>query len=331
MSLKVGNTLFSKAGLIGIDLANDGVEGDATTALTLVNYDINESGSCAERILDLLGIYVLTVRENDNVLESTCDVEDSVACRSDLHAACVTCTEEAVLGECLGISLIILVVTKHNVGTLNLNLTLAGVVCICNTALNDGKNGTNTLGNDVVIVVYRKDRSALGNTVTVKNLNADTVEEVCHLLIKRCATGNDHVKLTAEGRENHFFEETVEGLKTDLMAILVEYNKTLNKAGNELTLCIDALKNSSVECLNVKRNCYKVAGLMLCKLLENVLYTGGDVDITADAVLTKDGNRGAVGVMGGRTFIHLTEKSMKGITSARSLMKLRWESITPLP
>ena len=74
-------------------------------------------------------------------------------------------------------------------------------------------------------------------------------------------------------------------------------------------LVINTLENSSVEGLNVKRNRYKVTGLMLLKLLEYILNTRGDVDITADRVLTEDGNRRAVGVMG-RKHVHTLSREV---------------------
>ena len=75
MCVDIGNAVLLDIILIGINLSNDGVVHKASLALSLVNYDIDNAGNCDELRLNLLGVNVLTVGENDEVLLSTGDVD----------------------------------------------------------------------------------------------------------------------------------------------------------------------------------------------------------------------------------------------------------------
>ena len=149
-------------------------------------------------------------------------------------------------------------------------------------------------------MVNCKNGSTLGDAVAVKNLNTKAVEEVCHILIKRSTTRDNHIDFTAKGSENIFLKEFIKRLKSDFVTGSVEAHKTLNKTACKLTLLLNSLENSSVEGLNVKRNCNKVTGLMLLKLLQYILNARGDVNIASDTVLSVNRNAGAVGVMRGK-------------------------------
>ena len=139
-------------------------------------------------------------------------------------------------------------------------------------------------------MVYRKNGCAFGDTVAVKHLNAETFKEVCHLLIEGCAAGNYHIKLAAKLGEDHLLEETVEGTKAHLVATSVKADETLYETCGELALLVNTLENSSVEGLNVERHCNEVSGLVLGKLLEDILNTGGNINIASNGVLSVDGN-----------------------------------------
>ena len=74
MSLEVLNIILGNVIGIGINLCNDGVIRNASLGMALVNYYIKNAGSGNKLVFDLLGINVLSVRENDKVLDSTGDV-----------------------------------------------------------------------------------------------------------------------------------------------------------------------------------------------------------------------------------------------------------------
>ena len=83
------------------------------------------------------------------------------------------------------------------------------------------------------------------------------------------------------------------------MASLVKADKSLDESC-KLALVVNTLNYSSIEGFNVKRNCNEMSGLMLLELLEDILNTRGNVNITADRVLSVNRNRRAVGVMRGK-------------------------------
>ena len=68
MCLDIGDVVLLDILVIGIDLGNDCVVLHTSLALTLVNDDVDDTGSCNELVFNLLGVNVLTVGEDDEVL-----------------------------------------------------------------------------------------------------------------------------------------------------------------------------------------------------------------------------------------------------------------------
>ena len=104
-------------------------------------------------ILDLLGIDVLSVAENDEVLFAACDVKAVYFVNSSV----VACVEPSVGFKHLGGKFRHFVIAHHNSVALYADLALAVLVGVVDNCINDGKDGSDGLGNDVVIVVYGED------------------------------------------------------------------------------------------------------------------------------------------------------------------------------
>ena len=260
VSINVGDTIFLHVFLVGEYLCYNGIVVRAATALTLVHDNVDKTGNCSELALDLLGIYVLTVGENDKVLLSTGNVD--LAARTKL--AVVTRSEVSVGSDSFSCRLGILEVTEHYVRALSPDLTFAILVRLVDLDLIDREMRSNATGDSFVRAVARDDRRALGNAVAVKYLYTYAVVKIKHLLVDRRTAGNNHRDLAAECCKNCAKE-----LMTKVNAKLEKEVRELDHSSNKLLLALrlDISHNLSVEGLEIKRNENQVTGLLLSELL----------------------------------------------------------------
>ena len=291
MSLYVLNAVCLDIVLVGEDLGDDRVVRETSLALTLVNNDVENAGGGNESVFDLLGIYVLAVREDDEVLLTSRDEEDAVLAL----LAVVTGAEEAVLGECLCGLLGIIVVAEHYVRTLDADLALAVLIGIENEDLIAVKGSTDTALNVIERAVYRNDGGALCDAVAVESGDAHCGEEIDDLGVDGCAARDDHLDLAAECRAD-LREDLLAEVDTDLAHTVAELDHTLDELF--LALVLDVRPDLAVEGLKIEGNENEMLGLLLAELLSDIAKTARDEDLGADDGVTYDHNRGSEGVVG---------------------------------
>ena len=159
--------------LVGINLGNDSIVLHASLALSLVNNDVDNAGNRDELCLNLLGVNILTVGEDDEVLLTAGNVDLTVLAELTVVAG----LEVSVLGYSVSSCLLVLVVAEHYVATLNPDLTLAVFVRLVDLDLVYVTSGTYATGDNVVRMVARDDGCALGNAVAVEYLYTYSVKE----------------------------------------------------------------------------------------------------------------------------------------------------------
>ena len=193
--LRVGNAVLLHVVLVREDLSDDGVVRDAAAALALVDDDILHAGDGDQLVLDLLGVDVLAVREDDEVLLAAGDVEDVVLVQLAIVAGAeVAVVVEGVLGGSL-----VLVVAQHDVRASDADLALAVLVGVANHDGVDIEHGADTAPHHAAAAVDGDDGRALGDAVAVEGRDADGLEEGEDLGVDGRAARDDHLHLAAEG------------------------------------------------------------------------------------------------------------------------------------
>ena len=191
--------------------------------------------------------------------------------------------EETVLVDdsrgCFGL----LVVSHHNVGTLDADLALA--VCIgledSDFLANDGKTDASVL-LPLVSVAGNKGR-ALGDAVAVENGDTDGVKEIDNILIESRTAADDHLELAAECFVN-LCEDRAALVDADLAESRGELHTRLQLLVDAVLLC--RCPDAAVESFDKERNENKVGGLLFLELVEKVLDARGDIDLTALRIVT---------------------------------------------
>ena len=88
--------------IIGINLGNDCVVLNATLALSLVDDDLKDTGSCDQLVFNFLGIYVFAVGENDEVLLSAGDGQNIVLVKTSVVAGVEVAVFADGICRCIG-------------------------------------------------------------------------------------------------------------------------------------------------------------------------------------------------------------------------------------
>ena len=86
MCLDIGDAVLFDIVLVGIDLGDDGIVHDTALGLTLIDDDIENTGCCDQLVFDFLGIDILAVGENDEVLLSAGDGQNIVLIKTSVVA-----------------------------------------------------------------------------------------------------------------------------------------------------------------------------------------------------------------------------------------------------
>ena len=123
--LDLSGILASELRKIGIDQRG---ENDIAGALVFSadNDALGDLFDQTEMLLNLLGEYILTVFQNDDGFQTAGDGNVTIL----IHGADISGAEPAVLGECFGSSLFILIVAEHDIGAADLDLTLGQTLIV---------------------------------------------------------------------------------------------------------------------------------------------------------------------------------------------------------
>ena len=284
---------FLELGGVGVD---EGGEVDLRAVLSADDRALCYSLDVAEVLLDLLREYVLAVFKHDYGLKASCDEAVFVL----VEISDVACSEPAVLGECFSGSLGVVVIAKHDVVALDLNLALhiALVILIplSYSYLAAGNRGTYRRVLTLVVRNHAGKRSALGDTVTLVDSDTEGIEELDHTGIESRAAADYLLKSAAEG---------VEDLRKEIAALINAYLEETSCRGDTelellvsarlLSLCPDLL----VEGVDVEGNEHKTCGLEYLKVLENVSDRVVDADVHT-VVHSRKHTSELVGVVNGK-------------------------------
>ena len=197
LHLLLGSTL-GELGSVG---EYESGEIDLTARLSADNRALCDSFDVAEIFLDLLGEYVLTVLEHDDGLESARNEAILVL----VEISYVARSEPAVLGESIGGSFGVVVVTEHYVVALDLYLALYKalfvLVAVVNSYLTAGNGRTDRGVLTVEVGNYTGQGRTFGDTVALVYRNAERIEKFYHSGIESRAAADDLFKSAAEGVE----------------------------------------------------------------------------------------------------------------------------------
>ena len=254
--------LFQK---LGVDNA---LNGKAFLFAKLVSVGINDIfenvGDTADIILKLLGIDILTVAEDDDVLLTAGDHNLTLLGK----LAVVTGTEIAVLGEYLLGSFLVLVIAEHYDIALNADFALVILVGLVDANVNASHREADSLGIVYKVVVDRNERRAFGDTVAVGNDDTDIFKEIGDFRTQRRTAANDLFKIAAK-RVVKLGKDLTSDIDTDMTEKTGEPDTGTNRLG--LALFLDACVHSAVKNLHKRGNYVHILRLIERKVLDDSL------------------------------------------------------------
>ena len=165
-----------------------------SAALSLIHNDILYAGNRDQFVFNFFGVNIFTVRKNDKIFLSARDIEYSVLSQF----AVISRSEVAFLINRFGSCFIVFIISEHYVGTLYADLAFPVLVGIDDFNIIHIKYCANASFYDMTTSVYRYERSALGNTVSVKNGNSHSFKELNDILIYWSTSCYDRFDLSSK-------------------------------------------------------------------------------------------------------------------------------------
>ena len=150
------------------------------------NDDLGDIRDALNIILDLLGVNVLAVGEDDEVLLTSRDDELTALVDGTVVAGVEFSVDEDLCGL-LGV----LVVAEHDRITLDCDLAQTVLVHILNGDIDAGKRNACRFKIIEIVAVCGYERRAFGDAVAVYQCDSDAVEELTDLGADGCAAADD--------------------------------------------------------------------------------------------------------------------------------------------
>ena len=222
-------------------------------------------------IFDLLGVDVLAVCEDDDVLLAARDDELSAL----VHRAVVAGGEPAVLGQDLRGRLGLLVIAEHDDVALHADLADALGRDVVKAELDAGQDAADGVPVVEIVAVRGDEGRAFGDAVAVDEVDADRVEEFADLGTDGRAAAHDLAQVAAEVLMDGL-EEFLPHVDADLTETVARLDEPTERAG--LARFLGGLPDLAVEDLGERGNEVDVIRLVGVEVLQNEAEVLVDAD-----------------------------------------------------
>ena len=208
--------------LIRINLGDDHLALLVRAALARVNDDFLYGIEIADFGLDLFGVHILSVAEDNEIFETPRNEDPSLT----VDAPVIARMKIAVAVDGPGRSFRILIVAEHDIRSLDADFPFAVRIGIVNPDIlvEDRNSYAPVLLQEVPVTGHK--RCAFRNAVAVQNRDANRVKRVNDCLAKRGASAYDHLQLAAEGGQNAF-KQSAPQINSDMTKCLAHLHHAL--------------------------------------------------------------------------------------------------------